>query len=69
VVPSGSTGTDTVNYLFVLWCLEMVDYKAEHNMIEQEDKTRYKYNKYTYKNKGVITQGIYVNHKLSKHDA
>ncbi len=38
VVPSGGTETGSVKYVFEMWCLKKVDNKAEHNMIEQDDK-------------------------------
>jgi hypothetical protein len=38
-------------------------------MIEQDNKTWYWYDRYSYNNKGVITQGMYTTHKPSKHDA
>jgi hypothetical protein len=71
--PSGNTGASTFNsdkYIFKLWCLEKVDNKAEHNMIEWDGKTCYWCNNHTYNNKGVVTQGMYVFHKPgSEHDA
>jgi hypothetical protein len=58
-----------INYPFgELWRLEMVDNKAEHNMIEGDGKTRYWCNDHRYNNKGVVTNGMYVGHKPQDHE-
>jgi hypothetical protein len=54
-------------YIFKLWCLNKVDNKAEHNMIECDGKTWYWCNDHCYNNKGVMTNGMYVTHKPQDH--
>ncbi len=56
-------------YAFELWCLEKVDNKLEHNMVECDDKTWYWCDKHTYNGKnGVASKGMYVTHKPDQHD-
>jgi hypothetical protein len=64
--PGGAGGG---RYVFELWRLEKVNNNADHNMVEHDGKTWYWCDKHTYNNKGNITQGIYVFHKPSEHDA
>jgi hypothetical protein len=64
--PGGAGGG---RYVFELWRLEKVNNNADHNMIERDGKTWYWCDKHTYSNKGNITQGMYVFHKPSEHDA
>ena len=55
-------------YVFELWRLSKVDNKAEHNMIERDGKTWYWCNDHRYKNKGVVSNGMYVTHKPQDHE-
>jgi hypothetical protein len=64
--PRGAGGG---RYVFELWHLEKVNNNADHNMVEHDGKTWYWCDKHNYNNKGNITQGMYVFHKPSEHDA
>ncbi len=55
-------------YSFELWRVKRVDDKAEHNMVERDEKTWYWCDKHKYNNKGVISNGMYVTHKPDGHD-
>ena len=54
-------------YVFEFWRLKKIDNKAEHSMVERDGKTWYWCNQHTFNNKGVRTNGMYVNHKPEDH--
>ncbi len=64
--PGGAGGG---RYIFELWHFEKVNNNADCNMGECDGKTWYWCDKHFYNNKGNITQGMYVFHKPSEHDA
>ncbi len=71
--PCGGTGASAFNcekYIFELWHLKKANNKAEHNMIEWDEKTWYWCNNHTHNNKGVVTQSMYIFHEPDReHDA
>jgi hypothetical protein len=64
--PSSTNGSK--QYIFELWHLKKIDNKAEHNMVEPDEKVWYWCDKHRYNNKGVVTNGMYVTHKPDGHD-
>jgi len=55
-------------YVFELWCLEKIDNKVEHNMVERDGKIWYWCDKHRYNNKSVVTNDTYATHKPDGHE-